>query len=280
MRVLLLLMFAVSGSWADSNRVDPETKWTHSWAVGEDATSTFYNFIGANRVRILWNGGGQNLPTVTDYFLPGGEIKVVHQTGLRKDIPDLVRGRDAEFKETLSYALACRHSGKMLVPPLPDKNLTTRQRIDLHGLIMVLMENRAPYKQGVRQPAFEVKADPLEGSWVGFEMWEGLKKEPAEVVKKITMTFEGGTLKVSKNDEVARGTFEVDRSKTPHRMDLQLKHDGEEILIPVIFKIEKDKLTICHASGEGGEPPHGFETGKGVFVSRFQKVDPKSKASE
>ena len=226
-KIFLLLLFAVSGSWADSNRVDPKTSWTHSWAVGEDATSTFYQFIGPNRVRILWNGGGQNLPTVTDYFFPGGEIKVVHQTGLRKDLPDLIRGRDTGFKVTSSYSLACEHSGKMLVPPLPNQTLTDKQRLDLYNMILVLMEDRDLYRQGIRTNDVGAKVNPLEGSWVGSEMWEGRKKEPVEVVKKISMIFKGDEVRVIKDSKVAKRTFTIDHSKKPHRMDLQRTAGGQ-----------------------------------------------------
>jgi uncharacterized protein (TIGR03067 family) len=142
------------------------------------------------------------------------------------------------------------------------------------------MEDRDLYRQGIRTHDVGATVNPLEGSWVGSEMWEGRKKEPVEVVKKISMIFKGDEVRVIKDSKVVKGTFTIDHSKKPHRMDLQLKHDGEEIRLSVIFKIEEGRLTICHASGEGGELPGNFGVAEGVIVSSFQKVIPKPKAGE
>ena len=150
LKTLLLYLASLGLLVADSNEVAAETKWTHSWEVGEDATSSFYNFIEVRgtvvRVRMLWNGGGQQAPTITDYFLTGGEIRIVKKKGTREDRSDLILGRDTKLIVVSDYKLACAHTRKMLAPPLPDQSLTDGQRIDLYNLILLLAEDRDRYR--------------------------------------------------------------------------------------------------------------------------------------
>ena len=143
---------------ADSNFTAADTKWTHSWSEGEDATSSFYYFIEASdrvfRVRMLWNGGAQNNPTLTDWFLESGSsIRVVKKKGERSGIADLIQGKYSTLKITSDYKLDRDDKGIMLVPSTPDKSLTEEQRIDLSNLISLLSANRDLYKKKAQQAA-------------------------------------------------------------------------------------------------------------------------------
>jgi hypothetical protein len=75
-RALLILFLPFVTHAADTRAIDqPQSKREVTFASeGEDATSTFYYFFyklpGAEslaKVRMLWNGGGQNKPSITDY---------------------------------------------------------------------------------------------------------------------------------------------------------------------------------------------------------------------
>jgi hypothetical protein len=127
-----------------------DTKWTHYLEGGEDATSTFYHFFngGPNgpitKIRWVWNGGAQKLPTITDYHIGAGAIRIKKMTAARSALPELIAGRDAKFEITLDYTLSCKDSKHMLVPPGPDKHLTDHQRIDLYNLISLLAMEKRP----------------------------------------------------------------------------------------------------------------------------------------
>jgi hypothetical protein len=137
-------------SFADSNRVAPGTNWTHSWTEGEDASSSFYYFIEdrgqVKRMRIMWNGGNQKKPTVTDYIFELGAIRIVEQEGTRENIPDLILGQDTGLKTLSDSKILRHHTGMMLVPEPPRKTLSDSERIQLNNMIDLLLQDRTLYK--------------------------------------------------------------------------------------------------------------------------------------
>ena len=133
-----------------------ESKWTHKTEEGEDATSTHYYFFKSNgdsveQVRWVWNGGAQNPPTVTDYFLGSGRITVRHLVGKREDIADLTLGREADLELKEEYSISAKSTAEMLIPDPPAKSLSDTQRVDLKNLIDLLAKERKPYKTGAQQ---------------------------------------------------------------------------------------------------------------------------------
>jgi len=120
------------------------------WAEeGEDATSAHYYFFfsdgdSIHRVRWVWNGGAQNAPTVTEYEIEAGGIRIKHMKGRRDEIKDLVKGREAKLDLVSQYLLTCKSDKETLIPPKPDTALTDAQRVDLHNLISLLAKNRRP----------------------------------------------------------------------------------------------------------------------------------------
>jgi len=135
---------------ADTNGVAPDTKWTHSWSEGEDATSTFYYFIEdkgrVTRIRMMWNGGEQNKPTVTDYIFVSGAIKIVSQEAERKNISDLIQGRNTGLKVLSESKILRRHTGMMMVPEPPRKTLNKSERVHLNNILDLLLLDRTKYK--------------------------------------------------------------------------------------------------------------------------------------
>lgn len=150
--IILLTVFAHFVCLADSNRIAPNTKWTHSWSQGEDATSTFYYFFEDNgrvtRIRMMWNGGAQNKPSVTDYFLDESRaIRIVVQEASRENIAALIQGNSTGLKVISEIKILKLHSGKRLVPVPPRKTLNDSERNHLNNIIDLLREDRALYKK-------------------------------------------------------------------------------------------------------------------------------------
>lgn len=153
MKYLIFILFSIiahASCLADSNRVAPGTKWTHSWSAGEDATSTFYYFIEdrgqVTRIRWMWNGGAQNKPTVTDYIFESGAIKIVSQEADRKNIEELILGRNTGLKVLSKSKILRRHTGMMMVPEPPRKTLNNSERSHLNSILDLLLQDRTKYK--------------------------------------------------------------------------------------------------------------------------------------
>ena len=113
-----------------------ESKWTHKTEEGEDATSTHYYFFKSNgdsveQVRWVWNGGAQNPPTVTDYFLRSGRITVRHLVGKREDITDLTLGREVDLEVKEEYSISAKSTAEMLIPDPPAKSLSDTRLISI-----------------------------------------------------------------------------------------------------------------------------------------------------
>jgi hypothetical protein len=119
---------------------------------GEDATSTHYYFLycvagSVERVRWLWNGGAQNNPTVTEYVMKGGAVRVTHLTGERDLLPDLLEGKEPALKTVSSYVLGPEKGydkeDQILAPGgKADQALTAQQRVDLQNLMDILAKER------------------------------------------------------------------------------------------------------------------------------------------
>ncbi|MBI4617328.1 MAG: TIGR03067 domain-containing protein [Planctomycetes bacterium] len=103
----------------------------------------------------------------------------------------------------------------------------------------------------------------LEGSWSA-KKYNGEEPEPS-----ILWTFSAGgkfSLSIKEGDDVkyeAEGTYSVDASETPNRIDLTVtKEDGEEKDDPYkgIFRLEGDKLLLKHGTEPGeGDYPENFD---------------------
>lgn len=134
----LLLVFPCSAE---------NVQWTHFAEEGEDATSAFHYYYQSNgesiqRVRMVWNGGAQNPPSVVDYLLDSGKIIIRHLTGTREMIPDLIAGKDVGLELQREYSISRGSPDDMLLPSPPDKTLTKEQRHDLGILIGLLAKDR------------------------------------------------------------------------------------------------------------------------------------------
>ena len=141
----LLCLLSHISCLADSNTVSPDTKWTHSWSQGEDATSSFYYFFEdmgqVKKMRMMWNGGAQNNPSITDYIFESGNIRILTQEANRKNIPDLILGKDTGLKVLTESKISA-----LLAPEPPRKILNDEERIHLSNILGLLLEDRTLYK--------------------------------------------------------------------------------------------------------------------------------------
>ncbi len=177
---LLSLLVHIS-CLADSNRVASGTKWTHSWSEGEDASSTFYYFIEdrgrVTRIRVMWNGGCQNKPTVTDYLFVSDSIRILSQEASRENIPELILGKDTGLKLLAEFKILRNSAGRMLVPEPPRKALNDRERMYLKEILDLLLQNREQYKIDAEQGGVEQSATASQSKSKGSE-----KTKPAPKV--------------------------------------------------------------------------------------------------
>ena len=138
--------------------------WTYSIEEGEDATSShfyFYQLSGESveRIRWVWNGGAQNAPTVTEYILGSGRITVRHLFGKRDSVAELTSGKDAVLELKEEYSISTSDPSAMLILPVPGKEPSYSQRMDIMNLINLLARSRSPMPTKIDKP---VPSDPVE----------------------------------------------------------------------------------------------------------------------
>ncbi len=148
MKILITALLATISLFALASA---ELVWTHQSEEGEDATSHHYYFYKSNgesisHVRSVWNGGAQNPPLVTDYFIDGSTIQIRHSKGTREVVTELTKGQDAKLDLVNEYKIKGEHAGAMLLAPTPEKELNADQRRDLANLIYLLAKHRKPIK--------------------------------------------------------------------------------------------------------------------------------------
>lgn len=151
----LILLLPLSIYAADPRPIDlPDSKREVTFAIeGEDATSAsyyfFYRLPGDDRlakVRMLWNGGAQNNPTITDYYLDGSSIFVVERSAERGDLPVLIKGKDAAFTTLREYAIKGLGDDSATLEPAACKE----ERTTLSNLVFILSMTRKPVRKSSR----------------------------------------------------------------------------------------------------------------------------------
>ena len=125
----------------------------------------------------------------------------------------------------------------------------------------------------------------IQGTWQGVEMVQSGTRAPAREARDNVLVFEGEDLVLrSLNgpmDPVGRARFKLDPDKTPAAIDIT-PLDGPERgrILPGIYQIEKNRLTIHLRPGQPGKAPgprpSEFQTrdGDGVHVLVLERVGP------
>ena len=160
--ILLLAVFLVSGPiakvWSEPLPIDRENnKRTVAFAEeGEDATSAFYYFYYSlpreevAKVRMLWNGGAGNKPTITDYYITAAFILIIERTAERRDLPLLLKGKDAAFetiRQRLIKTVPKENETNYSFPAVPEIGRGSEaEREDLTTLVSLLAKARKPMR--------------------------------------------------------------------------------------------------------------------------------------
>lgn len=109
----------------------------------------------------------------------------------------------------------------------------------------------------------------LQGEWK-FLSWTKLNRDNPELVKKGKVVVAGDTLTIKIDDEDNAMTFALDPTTDPPTFDFKGKNGGKDIR--GIYKLDKDKLTICFGI-EGSLRPTDYKPGRdnGVMVLELVK---------
>ena len=160
--IVLLAAFLVTGLtvkvWSEPLPIDQaNNKRTVAFAVeGEDATSAFYYFYyslpgeDVAKVRMLWDGGAGNKPTMTDYYITATFILIIERSAERSDLPMLRKGKDAAFqtiKERLIKTVLKETEANYVFPAVPEVGRGSEaERADLTTLVSLLAKARKPVR--------------------------------------------------------------------------------------------------------------------------------------
>jgi uncharacterized protein (TIGR03067 family) len=97
----------------------------------------------------------------------------------------------------------------------------------------------------------------IQGTWVLVESTTKehvLEKVREDSAEQFWRTFEGNTVTDWNKDKIRSGTFRLDPSVEPRKIDINWD-DGNEY---GIYKLEDDRLTICTARGDAKDRPNNF----------------------
>lgn len=151
---LFLAMPFYAGELRPIDQPNNKRQVTCADGEGEDATSATYYFFyklpdedTVAKVRVLWNGGAQNKPTITDHYLDGSSVHVVERSAERSDLAALLKGRDAPFQILKEYAVKFVSDDSGLAEP---SGLTKMEHMVLGNLVSALSMTRKPVSKSSR----------------------------------------------------------------------------------------------------------------------------------
>jgi len=114
----------------------------------------------------------------------------------------------------------------------------------------------------------------FQGTWAIESAQADGQEIPTDVFKSFKMTFKGDSYTVQMGQEKIEGTFRLDPSANPKRIDV-LPDDGPDRgrVQQGVYEFDGDKLKICAAT-PGTDRPAGFDTkdkpGRTLLILRKQ----------
>ena len=107
--------------------------------------------------------------------------------------------------------------------------------------------------------------ESLQGEW---KVVEFIRNGNADK-KDATIAFDGSKMSIAAEKKTESMTISLDPKANPPAMDIKVSEGGKDLTIKAIYKLEKDKLSICFAL-DGKERPKEFKSEKdskqGLFV--------------
>lgn len=103
----------------------------------------------------------------------------------------------------------------------------------------------------------------LFGNWVAIKggAYKGVEVSEEDITKSgHRLVFNGETLSwytALQTDPILTGTIKLDPTKTPKHLDLTFKRDGQTVVAPCIYELDKDTLKLCY---DEGTRPTEFKT--------------------
>jgi len=93
------------------------------------------------------------------------------------------------------------------------------------------------------------KREKLQGVWAVTELTEANKKASDKKAQSVRIEFKGeGSIIIRHGKAAIKGTYMVDRQKSPATMDITYEKDGKTVTIPALYELKGDDLKLCHPS--------------------------------
>ena len=109
--------------------------------------------------------------------------------------------------------------------------------------------------------------ESLQGEW-RYLTFTKLKRDNPEVVKNGKVVIKGDEITFNLGDDNTTVSFTLDPKAEPPAIDWKV---GGMTVIMGIYKLDKDKLTICFGI-EGSARPTEFKTGKNNSIMVLERV--------
>ena len=104
--------------------------------------------------------------------------------------------------------------------------------------------------------AGEDRFKPFQGSWQVVSIEAGGNPVPPEQVTNIVVHIKGNAFTVENADNIDRGTFTVDTSHNPKRMDIRSENGGggTGAKLVAIYEVTGDSFRVCYAPEDVARP--------------------------
>ena len=122
----------------------------------------------------------------------------------------------------------------------------------------------------------KAEVPPLLGEWQCVEFVGGGRKAAPQEVAQIGIEFTAdGKFRMRWGKDISEGTYAIDPAKDPAHLDCMT--DKNRKGGGMIYKVEKDQLTICGNDGGRGERPTKFESPPGtrIVLLTYKRVEKK-----
>jgi uncharacterized protein (TIGR03067 family) len=128
---------------------------------------------------------------------------------------------------------------------------------------------------GPKDPPKKAESETILGEWACVEAIGGGQMASAEELRHIGIDFPAeGKFRMLWGGQRTEGTYTTDPKNDPAEIDVVSDKNGKKAL--GIYKLEKDKLTLCTAE-TGGTRPTKFESPAGtrILLLTFTRVEKK-----